>query len=290
MLNVNSLEQQWKRYKLKSLMPYGIILSSLSLLVVISVILFSEEDETTTKKTLVTKTLPELNTTQVKTIQQVQIENKKTTSNIKVMNSSQQLKLKPSLSFIHEIERENETRKPYVPPVQKKVTPQPVVVEESIIVDEPLIERIKPTQQIVEANKEKEQVVSQQKNQTLSQNTINEENQSMKQASINITRKTTEDDLESVIERFNKSNNPALSLFIARKYYELGQYKKSYNYALITNEINSDIESCWIIFAKSLVKLNQKEKAIQTLKKYINHSGSSRATALLDRITTGKFE
>jgi hypothetical protein len=283
MLNVNSLEQQWKRYKLKSLIPYGIVVSSLSLTIIISVILFSGEDETTTtKKTLATKTLPELNTTQVKTIPQVQIENKKTTSNIKVMESSQKLKLKPSLSFIHEIERENETHKPYVPPVQKKVTPQPVVVEESIIVDEPLIERIKPTQQIVKANKEK--------NQTLSQNTIDEENQSTKQASINITRKTTEDDLKNVIKRFNKSNNPALSLFIARKYYELGQYKKSYNYALITNEINSDIESCWIIFAKSLVKLNQKEKAIQTLKKYINHSGSSRATALLDRITTGKFE
>ena len=77
--------------------------------------------------------------------------------------------------------------------------------------------------------------------------------------SIQITRQNTQEDIEHVIKRFKKNNNPALSLFVAKKYYELEDYHKSYNYALITNEINDNIEASWIIFAKSLVKINEKD-------------------------------
>ena len=95
---------------------------------------------------------------------------------------------------------------------------------------------------------------------------------------------------EDVIKRFKKNNNPALSLFIAKKYYELENYDQSYNYALITNEINDNIDSSWIIFAKSLVKLNKREEAIKTLNKYIQHSHSNQAKILLDEIKSGKFK
>ncbi|RLA73513.1 MAG: hypothetical protein DRG78_22425, partial [Epsilonproteobacteria bacterium] len=83
--------------------------------------------------------------------------------------------------------------------------------------------------------------------------------------------------------------NPALSLFIAKKYYELGEYRKSYNYSLKTNNINNDIEASWIIFAKSLVKLDEKKMAVKILKKYISHSDSNRAQLLLNNILSGKF-
>lgn len=106
---------------------------------------------------------------------------------------------------------------------------------------------------------------------------------------ITIRRQNTQNDIHDVIARFKKNNNPALSLFVAKKYYELQNYKLAYNYALITNKINKEIESSWIIFSKSLVKIGQKDKAISTLKKYIKQSHSSAAQILLDEIYSEKF-
>lgn len=107
---------------------------------------------------------------------------------------------------------------------------------------------------------------------------------------IDITRKDSQEDIEAVIRRFNKNNNPALSLFVAKKYYEMGDYHNAYNYALITNNINSQIESSWLIFAKSLVKMGKKELAARTLQEYIQNSHSKSASRLLDDILNGKFK
>lgn len=108
---------------------------------------------------------------------------------------------------------------------------------------------------------------------------------------IDIKRKNNdEDDIKDVIKRFNVNHNPALSLFVAKRYYQLGDYEKAYNYALSTNEINNNMEESWIIFSKSLVKMNKKDMAIETLKKYISHSQSSQAKQLLDEIQLGKFK
>ncbi|MDF1877293.1 hypothetical protein JHD47_05630 [Sulfurimonas sp. SAG-AH-194-L11] len=107
---------------------------------------------------------------------------------------------------------------------------------------------------------------------------------------IMIKRQNTQNDIFEIITRFKKNNNPALSLFVAKKYYELGNYEQAYNYALITNKINKEIESSWIIFTKSLVKLGKRAQAIKTLKKYIKQSHSSSAQILLDEIYAGKFK
>ena len=107
---------------------------------------------------------------------------------------------------------------------------------------------------------------------------------------ISIKRQNTQDDIHDIIKRFKNNNNPALSLFVAKKYYELGNYHQAYNYSLITNKINKEIKVSWIIFAKSLVKLGKRDKAISILKKYIQQSHSSSAQILLDEIRTGKFQ
>jgi tetratricopeptide (TPR) repeat protein len=107
---------------------------------------------------------------------------------------------------------------------------------------------------------------------------------------ISIKRQNTQDDIHDIIKRFKNNNNPALSLFVAKKYYELGNYHQAYNYSLITNKINKEIKVSWIIFAKSLVKLGKRDKAISILKKYIQQSNSSSAQILLDEIRTGKFQ
>jgi len=55
------------------------------------------------------------------------------------------------------------------------------------------------------------------------------------------------------------------------------------------NDINKEIESSWIIFAKSAVKLGKKRQAINSLNQYISKSHSSSAKILLDEIRSGKF-
>ena len=107
---------------------------------------------------------------------------------------------------------------------------------------------------------------------------------------VTISTKEEADDINDVIRRFKKNKNPALSLFIAKRYYEMKNYQKAYNYALVTNEIDNNIEESWLIFVKSLVKLGQKEMAVKTLNSYIEHSGSTRAKLLLEDIAQGTFQ
>lgn len=103
-------------------------------------------------------------------------------------------------------------------------------------------------------------------------------------------KQISENELNSVIKRFEKQNKPALSLFIAKKYYEQGNYKEAYNYALKTNNLNPDIEDSVLIFCRSLVKLGKKEEAVTTLQAYLHKSSSIQASILLNKIQTGKFK
>jgi len=109
-------------------------------------------------------------------------------------------------------------------------------------------------------------------------------------SSVKIKTVNTKKSFQYIINRFKKNHNPILGLFIAKKYYTLKNYKQSYNYALITNNINNKLEGSWIIFAKSLIKLKQKNRAINVLKDYIKSSDSKHAKLLLDRIEKGKFK
>ena len=103
-------------------------------------------------------------------------------------------------------------------------------------------------------------------------------------------KQISDDELNSVIKRFDKQKKPALSLFIAKKYYEQGNYKEAYNYALETNKLNPDIEDSILIFCQSLVKLGNKQEAVTTLQAYLQKSHSVQASILLNEIQTGKFK
>jgi tetratricopeptide (TPR) repeat protein len=104
-----------------------------------------------------------------------------------------------------------------------------------------------------------------------------------------IERDDSMKDVQDVIARFKKNKNPALSLFVAKRYYSAGNYQQAYNYALMTNELNSNIEDAWLIFAKSLYKLGQKDMAIKTLKAYIQQSGSVKAKITLQHMQSGNM-
>lgn len=263
MLNIPELERRWFRYKIKSYIPYLSIIVSLVVIVVVTIFFYSSKKRPPAlqaEKNVTQIPAPKPPKQAVKTITKAKVVQSTrvapTPKNIhQKSEKKRQQKLTPSLDFMKRM--------------QNSLQPYYKVEEEQVVT--PKIEKKAPTkataEEVVQPSFESEKVP----------------------VKITIKRENTQNDIRNVIKRFKHNNNPALSLFVAKKSYELGDYTQAYNYALITNRINSDIESSWIIFAKSLVKLGKKEAAITTLKKYIHYSNSSNAKILLNNITSGKF-
>lgn len=284
MLNIHDLERRWLRYKIKSYAPYAV---SLLAICIISFILVSYYQVSYTENDL------NKNIIQEKSIQIIKSD----------INNSDTQKHEEIQIAEHNTTESNTT----TTPANERVEPQTLItqtanshnIEEKITLVPSLdfMKKIRgdsiPTydensepanrfENIEEPKQEDEKLILQPIKIIKSQR---EES-----SRVNITRDSSEDDISHVIKRFKKNNNPALSLFIAKKYYEMGNYQQSYNYALMTNEINNNIEASWILFAKSLVKLNEREMAVKTLRQYIDHSKSNQAKILLDEIETGKFK
>ncbi|NPA66617.1 MAG: hypothetical protein GXO11_07010 [Epsilonproteobacteria bacterium] len=279
MVDVKELEKRWFKYKLKQYLPYSLLaLSS----IVIVIILFSIDSE---KKELVQMPIEKkqklqqeqkeyLQTSQQKAIQktntpqtqpqEIRVQKEQNTTPLYAIqqNSLETTQvLEPDMSFLHKL-KSNTVYPTYTQQKKQKHTQK------------------KKTKKVVKKKTtkkpKKERVVqtSQPSNSTI---TIT-------------TKKTSQEVRERIEKRFKKTNNPVLSLFLAREYYKIGNYLKAYNYALITNKIDSSIEDSWIIFAKSLVKLNKKHKALEALDAYIQTSHSKKAQVLAEQIRSGKFQ
>jgi tetratricopeptide (TPR) repeat protein len=108
--------------------------------------------------------------------------------------------------------------------------------------------------------------------------------------SLSLNRNESKLDIGSIERRFKETSNPGLGLFIARYYYDQGNYSNAYNFALKTNSINNKMDESWIIFAKSLVKLGKTDQAKKTLQLYISETNSDAARSLLDSIEQGTFK
>ena len=262
MVNINDLEKKWLRYKIKSYMPHAIlfVIAITTVLVIANTWMKKPLKEQTAADVLTAKIEAPVIKEEIEIVSQP-ITNRNQNEKIQQTSSTivekkstvAKITLFPSLNFISEINSSE--------PAQ----------EHAIISDS--IEEIEIVKELDPSVQEKL-----------------ETNNDVK-GTVNIKRKNdTQSDIQHVITRFKKSNSPALSLFIAKSYYELGDYNQAYNYALITNEIDNNIEASWIVFAKSLVKMGQKDKAISTLREYVKHSKSSNAKTLLDEIVLGKMK
>ncbi len=268
MLNIIDLEKRWVRYKIKSYIPHlTILISSLIIIgVFLSYKLSVKSSPLLISATTIKEEVPKaiIPRTPMK-IQKplVQVTNiQKVKYQPRLIQPSKGVKLSPSLGFMRKMQSS-------VQPDYRENQNNNILSESSDAykVSAPKVEVVK--QKIVQAPEHKP-------------------HQTVKK--ITIKRQNTQNDIYEIIKRFKKNSNPTLSLFVAKKYYELGDYQQAYNYALITNGINKNIESSWIIFSKSLVKLGKREKAIKTLKQYIEQSHSSSARVLLDEIYAGKFK
>lgn len=304
MLNIHELEKRHKKYKINSTLPF-IVLSTVvgaTLIGAAFFVLTYQKDEITAdaQQTNVQVASLDKNSSiplsaehkkpeekmeeKNETIAQKPIEEKETTQSIQeiekepdTQEKQKRVVLAPSLEFISKIDAT--TPKNYSSEVISNKKKEVTVIEEV----KPTIQEVKP---VVITQEIKEEKIEPIKTEKIETPPVKEE----KKGSVSISHRDEQKDIADVIKRFNINHNPALSLFVAKKYYQLGDYEQAYNYALMTNDINKNIEESWIVFAKSLVKLNKKEMAIETLKKYVSHSNSPQAKQLLDEIKTGKFQ
>ncbi len=304
MVNVIELENRWKKYKIRSYIPHIVILISVSVILIILVFILNNDlfdSKTKISSTEIKHVTPlakkEENIKEPEVVKPVEVVTEQ--KSVKVIPEKQEPKRVQVTQNVKEDIKQTELS-------QKE--PQSVLEKENRVDEEETKMLLTPSMGFVEKlkaksskenkssfedihyNGHKTQDLKNVEKQKRPQNSTVPAETNDKTSSINIKRQSTNDDINHVIARFKKSNNPALSLFVAKKYYELGEYDRSYNYALITNEINSNIEASWLIFAKALVKLNKKDKAVQTLSQYIRHSNSNRAKILLDEIVSGKFK
>lgn len=285
MLNTRDLEKRWLKYKIKSYIPHVIITLSIILITTSALFFVSSEKQTE----ILAKEYTELEIPQQQTIATIKtkpIEAKQTDikdapsiasvmdTEIKVIpepmpQTNKRVVLQPSLDFMKKIQDSSDGYYKKTPKVQTfdtaYVAPQtihkkkePKTTNTAVDVEEVVVEETPVTTQ--------------------------------KAKKIVIARETSIEDIKDAEKRFKKNNNPALSLFLAKQYYARGDYSKSYNYALITNQLDKDNEDSWLIFSRSLVKLGKTKLAKKALNEYIKFSHSSNAELLLDDITTGKFQ
>jgi len=257
MLNITDLEKRWFKYKIKSFMPY-IVLLSLLIIIVISYFLFAlsteeKKDANSSLKNNVIKkqTIP---VKKRQTITANKHSSKQKDVHISTDNNRSTRVLSPSMDFMTTF-----TQKPLYMQKQRQT----------------------PQYRTISQKKKKNVKKSPHKQKKVEVIAV---------PHITIIKQNTAHDIKNILSRFQKDKNPALSLFLAKKYYELKDYEKASQYALITNQLNSNIEDSWIIFAKTLVKTHHKQKAINVLTKYIRSSHSTNAALLLHSIRTGEFK
>ena len=274
MLNIHELERQWLRYKIKTYIP--LVLSIFATVSIIALFFIyvpsSDTDSTTNAPVEVTKaelvkvqaqTFTEQKPTPDPVVEPIELNIADNTREEIVAEPKEEksvLVLKPSLHFMDNIE--------------DGLT---AYIEEDMPMQEPATSSMQDNNALTVLN-EPENPHSTSLTEEADENRLN------------ITSNQSDSDLKDVIRRFKKNKNPALSLFIAKRYYAAGEYQKSYNYALMTNEIDKNIEESWIIFSKSLVKLGQHELAMNTLKSCLKTTKSTAADVLLRKIESGTFK
>jgi len=94
--------------------------------------------------------------------------------------------------------------------------------------------------------------------------------------------------IKEVEDRFKATQDTKDSLYLAKFYYNKGDYVKAESWAISTNNIDGDIEESWLIFAKARAKQGKRTDAIKVLQTYYDETKSAKAKALLKKLRLGK--
>ena len=95
--------------------------------------------------------------------------------------------------------------------------------------------------------------------------------------------------IETMEKKFLKNKQPREALLLAEAFYRKGIYKKSEEWALRANKIDSNLDESWIIFAQSKAKMGKREEAIKILLAYYNKSKSAKVKRAIENIKSRKL-
>ena len=257
MLDIKKLERRWLKYKLKSYAPY-LVIAILFLLSFITFFIWNDVDKNTQKPILknpITKPSQPLASTVHTSV-----------------NDENTTMLEPSMDFVQSFQNT---------PIQEETTIVPSAVKNKLPQSSTSIPPVPKKLSMPEYSPS-----------TVTPPPVIPTNLKTKnQESLSINRNNESKlDINELQRRFKETSNANLGLFIARYYYDHGNYDEAYNYALKTNNVNNRIDESWIIFSKSLVKLGRADQAKKTLQLYIQQSNSESARGLLDAIERGNFK
>ena len=307
MLNVQELERRWKRYRRSKQIPY--LIAGGVTAVVIAGVLYSvfspevqqidpqiESSKRISAAEKITTSQPLARTEAALPQEHLRPVPQQVRPPMQSASTTEQpsLKLSPSMGFMQEFESDvmnyyfNET--PSEPSHAAKTESQPKAAPAAAPLAEARPSRQEPLPAIASQSLPAKTVGVPEEIVLSKEEPEPVEQQRPASGQMLIQREKDMKDIQDVITRFKKNKNPVLSLFVAKRYYQIGNYQQAYNYALITNELDSGIEDSWLIFAKSLYKLEQKDMAIKTLKTYIQESSSVKAKITLDQMEKGTFE
>jgi len=97
-------------------------------------------------------------------------------------------------------------------------------------------------------------------------------------SSLIASKKATIDEL---INQYTNRPGFSRAIMIAKAYYDKKDYKNAAKWAKKANSINRKREEGWILYAKAVNALGQKERAVKILKVYLNFKSSKKVEKLL---------
>lgn len=246
MLDVSKLERRWLKYKLKKVLPYGLLITATVLLGIIIPWLLLD------KPSAVSSAHPKKDSIKTKTSLPIASEHNEDT-----------MILEPSMDFIQSMPP------PSIPTADEPAMNTPVASPKRTMIPNAVPPPAPPAKEPLKTEPKPIPKAAQ---------------PVLKGKLSSIKRDDAAFDIHEIEERFRENSNPNLGLYIARYHYDHGNYSEAYNYALKTNAINNTMDDSWLIFAKSLVKLGKVDQAKKTLQLYISNSNSESAKNFLDTL------
>jgi len=279
MYDVDILEKEWKKYKIKQTLPWigaTFILSVIVIYILNREYLFNE----------IKKFLPE----------------DKNITEVIAMKVSLPKQIQPTviekIKKVEEVEKCIEVNKSKVPKIEEQILAKnsEIIKEQEIINDTKYNEEIDKEIDNINTEKPKMSIEFAKDSDVVEENNQNVPHR-RKYLNIIVTDKDSlnEDsskifDTLSIVEnRYNKNNNYQDALYLAEGYYQQGEYDISQKWSLVSNNLNSNSEESWLIFAKSKAKLGEYKVAEDILEAYLKENSSKKAEKLLEMMQLGKF-
>ncbi|MBE0498750.1 MAG: tetratricopeptide repeat protein [Campylobacterales bacterium] len=87
--------------------------------------------------------------------------------------------------------------------------------------------------------------------------------------------------LDEWVQKYDKKKSYAIAIYISRQYYFNEDFKNAGIWAKKANQLDRNKEDAWLLYAKSVFALGDKEKAKKILNVFLQYKDSAKAEMLL---------